>query len=939
MSEYSNGTVVRWFSDLDAEDIDIAGGKGANLGALARASLPIPSGFVVATTVYRELVDSPQIRDAIDRLDALDSADIDALTAVAAELRSLIKSRGFSASVEAAITDAVGSFENESTDSFAVRSSATAEDLPSASFAGQHETFLGVASNDVLDRVRDCMASLFTDRAVAYRARNDIAHADAEMAVVVQPMVNAVAAGVLFTADPATGNRHVSSIDASFGLGESIVAGDVTPDHALVNTWTGEVLKYTIGTKTVAVELNRDSTVGKGTLDAQTEETRTAEGDGTRRVRLPSDRQESRVLTDDQLRTLVGLGERAETLLGVPQDIEWALADGQFVLLQSRPITSLFPRPSPAPVDDRLHVYVSMGHMQAMPEAMPPLVRDVWRTYTGNALSAADLDSSLGNPTVEAGGRVFIDVTSFLRHPDLRSWLIERIAAINEPISASLDDIVSRRPREFESRGVTVGAIPGYVLTAGRVARLVGPAVPRIAWNVLGALVGHGTAPDDESWGRVGELFIGGVTDAPTPQARARAVFEAIDIGRVLRDVYPRISPLFLAFVLGGWLKRTFPDHSDDVNAIGRGFEDDVVTRINLGLGDLADVARNHPPVATALRNGASLADLKNVEGGEVFREAFEDFLDEFGHRSTGEIDLSRPRWREDPSMLLGVIRANLAGEVPGEHREHIRHLKNEAKAAATRLEAHADHGLFGPLRRRYVRWIIRTYRDTVYLREYPKQEAARAFTAWRTALLDAGELLVTTDRLDQLDDIWYLHRDELFDALVGKQVDVDIAARRRKHARDAGLDAPPVLTSEGEVVRGHLKHETVSEGALVGTGVSSGIVEGVARVIRDPKTATVERGEILVAPSTDPGWIPLFLNAAGLVSEVGGAVSHGALVAREYGLPAVVSVSEATKRIQTGQHIRIDGTRGTVELLNTPPGTSDETHLELSDTDPSSVG
>ncbi|MGA9401104.1 PEP/pyruvate-binding domain-containing protein [Haladaptatus sp.] len=926
MPEYSNGSVVRWFHALDADDIDVAGGKGANLAALARAGLPIPQGFVVTTAAYRDLIDTPQIRDAIDRLEAVNSVDIDTRAAVAAELRSFIESREFGASIEEAITDAMASLERAN--GFAVRSSATAEDLPSASFAGQHESFLGVKTADVLDRVRGCMASLFTDRAVTYRVRNGIAHADTEMAVVVQPMVDATAAGVLFTADPTTGNRHVSSVDASFGLGESIVAGDVTPDHALVDTRTNEVLEYTVGTKTVAVELHKAGAAREGTQKIGTEKTRSVETDGTERAELPSERRESRVLTDDQLRTLVGLGKQAKTLLGTPQDVEWALGDGQFVLLQSRPITSLFPRPSPAPDDDRLHVYISMGHMQAMPEAMPPLVQDVWRIYTGSALSAIGLDASLGNPTVEAGGRVFIDVTPFLRYPDLQSGLIERIAAVNEPVAASLDDIVSRRPKEFESRGITVNALPGYIATTGRVARLVGPAVPRIVRNVLDALAGRGAPLDDESWAGVSELFLGRVADAPTPKSRGRAVFEAIDIRRFFREVYPQISPLFLAFALGGWLKRAFPAQPDDVNAIGRGFERDVVTRINLGLGDLADIARDHPQVATALRDGTSLADLENVEGSEAFREALAVFLDEFGHRATGEIDLSRPRWQEDPSMLLAVVRANLADEAAGDHRERIQHLADEAEQAAARLEARADHGLLGSLRRRYVRWLVRTYRDTIYLREYPKQEAARAFTAWRTALLDAGELLVAKHKLDRPSDVWYLHKDELFDALDGERIDIDIAVRRREHARNVDLDAPPVLTSEGEAVRGHADRETVSEGTLVGTGVSSGVVEGAARVIRDPKAATVEHGEILVAPSTDPGWTPLFLNAAGLVSEVGGAVSHGALVAREYGLPAVVSVPEATKRIRTGQHIRIDGSHGTVELLDAQSATSGGAHV-----------
>lgn len=203
MSQSSHEGVVQWFHDPNAEDISAAGGKGANLAALANAGLPVPQGFVVTTAAYRNLIDSPSIQDAIDRLNTLDSVDTDELTAAAADVRSLVEHRTFSPSVETAVTDAVASFEN--TDSFAVRSSATAEDFPTASFAGQHETFLGVEREAVLDRVRDCMASLFTDRAVAYRARDRIAHAETEMAVVIQPMVDATAAGVLFTADPQLG--------------------------------------------------------------------------------------------------------------------------------------------------------------------------------------------------------------------------------------------------------------------------------------------------------------------------------------------------------------------------------------------------------------------------------------------------------------------------------------------------------------------------------------------------------------------------------------------------------------------------------------------------------------------------------------------------------------------------------------------------------------
>lgn len=352
------------------------------------------------------------------------------------------------------------------------------------------------------------------------------------------------------------------------------------------------------------------------------------------------------------------------------------------------------------------------------------------------------------------------------------------------------------------------------------------------------------------------------------------------------------------------------------VNAVGRGFPDELVTRINLGLGDLADVARDHPEVAEALREEKSLDEIESYEGGETFRAALDDYLEEFGHRATGELDVSRPRWREDPSGLLSTVRANLEHEQAGEHREHLRQMEREAITAAERLEERAARGLLGPIRKRVVRQLLRTYRGYIQTREYPKQGTAYLFTAWHEALREAGEVLVSEGILDDSDDVWFLRKEELFAALDDDSIDVDIAARRAAFERHAEMDAPPVLTSEGEAPSADIERENVPEDALVGTGVSSGVVEGTARVVHDPTEETIETGEILIAPSSDPGWTPLFLNAAGIVVEVGGRLSHGALVAREYGLPAVVSVPKATRRIETGQRVRIDGTQGIVEIV-----------------------
>jgi phosphohistidine swiveling domain-containing protein len=894
----ASGTYVVSFDDAAAMERALVGGKGANLARLVSAGLPVPAGFCVTTAAYEALIDDPSIKEAIDELTALDPSDTAAIADAGSALRAQIQECDIPKEVRNAIETALDATASDPEQAYAVRSSATAEDLPEASFAGQQETFLNISgTNEIIDRVRACMASLFTDRAIAYRARNDIPHEEVALAVVVQRMVTPDVSGICFTADPMTGNRHIASIEAGLGLGDALVSGDATGDTVRVDTRTGEVLDYEVSDQQVAV--------------------RPTSEDGTGTVELDAADRTTRVLLDEQARTLVEIGMEIEALFECPQDIEWCLEDGEFSIVQARPITSLFPRPSPEPTDERLHVYYSMGHGQAFAEAMPPLVRDVWLTYTQNALAewGLDADTQWG---VEAGGRLYIDMTKLLQIGILRRRIPDRLAAVSEPIGAALDNLLARRGEAFrEERTVreTLTALRRFAGTVWTEARMGFPITSAMATGFFGAFIGEPNPPEHEEarWNTWGRTVAVQVRAPNTPAERAHAVFEPDKTG--LTSV-PRMGPLWAAFTVDGWLQRRFSDAPEDVNAVGRGFPDELVTRINLGLGDIADVARDHPDVADALRQGASLDEIESCEGGEAFQDTLDDYLDEFGHRATGELDISRPRWREDPSGLLATVRANLEHGEKGEHRDHLQQLEQEANAAAERLEQRANHGFLGSIRKRLVRQVIRTYRGYIQTREYPKQGTAYLFTAWHEALRDAGEILVAEGILTSSEDVWFLRKDELFAALDGDSIEVDIAARRAEFERHASMDAPPVLTSEGEAPSAEIEREDVPEDALVGTGVSGGVVEGAARVVHDPSQETIEKDEILIAPSSDPGWTPLFLNAAGIVVEVGGRLSHGALVAREYGLPGVVSVPEATRRIETGQRVRIDGTQGTVEII-----------------------
>lgn len=884
--------------DPDAKNPTLTGGKGANLARLIEADFPVPPSVCVATTVYQAIIDTSDIRTTIESLETLGPEDTEAIAELSAEVRSKIQQRNLPEPGRSAVMDALDTL---STNAYAVRSSATAEDLPTASFAGQHETFLGVNQQAaVLDRIHDCLASLFTDRAVTYRLRNGISQSNVAMAVVVQAMVEPAVAGVLFTADPVSGNRHVASVDANFGLGDTVVAGDISPDSARIERRTGKILEYAIGEKSYALRSGADKRGGTEPID------------------LAPERRESRALSDAQLHALVDLGEQVEQLLDDPQDIEWALVDGDFVLLQSRPITSLYPLPSPLPSDEQLHVYLSFGHAQAMPEAMPPLVVDFWQGFMDGGAAVFRPDDARKQWAVEAGGRIYLDLTPLLHIGPLRRRLPKRIAAANEPASDALQHLLAQRPEAFPDRGA-LADVRAVVRGLHQGAPVLASVVPRMVGRFVRAFVTGPPNPEREQariegWG---DDVASRTRGLDTLAGRVRAAFERFDLSMVLTDVVSRVGPLLVAsLVAEKVLRRLFPDADTDIDAISKGLEMELVTRMNQRLGDLADIAREHPDVREALQQEVPLAQIEEVEGGRAFVDALETYLDEFGHRASNEIDLSRSRWNDNPEMLLQTIRSDLVQSEPEAHREHLHHLKRNANDAAAYLEARVDVGVCGPLKKAVVRRLIQTYRGGIQLREYPKQGVAHLFAAVHEEISDAGASLAVDGRLDRPDDVWYLRKDELLAALEeDAPIDADVEARRRTHDRYTSMTAPPILTSEGEAPT-EPEDTTRSEGVLTGTPVSAGIVEGLARVIRDPSGESLKKGEILVAPATDPGWTPLFLNAAGLVMEAGGRMTHGALVAREYGIPAVAAVSEATTTIQTGERIRIDGKRGTVELL-----------------------
>jgi rifampicin phosphotransferase len=861
------GSYVLGFQEIDGTQVAVVGGKGAQLGELSRIDgIRVPAGFCVTTAAFRRIMaDAPSTGGRLDRLSCLDPDDRESIRTLSAEVRRTVEGIAIPDDLAAAITGAVARLGEQA--AYAVRSSATAEDLPAASFAGQHDTYLNIVGPAaILRHVGRCWASLFTERAVTYRLRNGVDHRKVHMAVVVQRMVLPQAAGVLFTADPVTGNRKVTAVEATLGLGEALVSGRVHADAYQVRD--GEVVSTAVAAERLAVH----------TLPAG----------GTQELAVEPARQEQPALTDAQVVRLARLGRRIEAHFGRPQDIEWCLDDDGFHIVQSRPITTLFP--VPAVGDGENHVWVSVGHGQMMTDPMKPLGLSMWR-LTAMA------------PMHEAGGRLFVDVTRQLASPVSRAGLLEVMGRSDPLIRDALETVLDR--------GDFVPSLPD-----------AGPAAPR---------AGAAPAPIEADPAIVTELIersqasIAALRrDIRTTSGPARFDFllEAFEVHkRVLSD------PLSTQAIMAGmeatwWLNDQLGEWLGEKNAadtLTLSAPDNVTSEMGLALLDVADVIRPHPEVVAFLHDvehEGFLDELPKLAGGTEARDAIEAYLDRYGMRCVGEIDITRPRWRERPTTLVPVILDNIRNFEPGAGRRRFERGRQEAarkeKDVLQRLRALPD----GERKADETKRMIDRVRTFIGYREYPKYGIISRYFVYKQALLEEAESLVQAGVLAETEDCFYLTFQELHDVVRSHQVD-DRLIRRRKDEFTAyhALTPPRVLTSEGEGVAGAYRRDDVPAGALVGLPVSAGTIEGRARVIHDMADADLEAGDILVTPHTDPAWSPLFVAIAGLVTEVGGLMTHGAVIAREYGVPAVVGVEHATRRIRDGQRIRVHGTDGYVEI------------------------
>jgi pyruvate,water dikinase len=873
-----------------------AGGKGANLADLARAGFPVPPGFIVSTAAYQQFVLANQLQASIlDLTHGIAPEDSQRFEKAAQEIRSLFERGTLPGELAAEISSAYQALSPDQTDlPVAVRSSATAEDLPGLAFAGQQETYLNqVGETSVLAAVKKCWSSLWTARAMSYRERNHIASAEGTIAVVIQKMIDSQASGVLFTANPITGRRDEMVIDASFGLGEAIVSGQVDPDHFLVNPAAWTITQRKLGEKKMAILLRP--------------------GGGTQAVIREGANEPA--LSDAQIIPLAQTSRRVADHFGAPQDIEWAWADGQMYLLQSRPITSLYPLPENPHPEQGLRYYVNFNSVQGVTDPLTPVGMDALRLLFGGVTRLLHLKSSMVQLLPDAGGRLFIDFTDLVRDPRLRAVGFNLLANTDPGARDILIQLMETRAIE-----------PKRVLTPARIASLMVGILPILRQAISAMLSPDRVYPRAVA---MAEPLIGQMQAHANTPGSLRQVIQIMeqDLPRtesISFGIMPSVLPVFsLLPVIDGWLSKWLGEPTGSANWLLQGLSHNVTVEMNLKLWSVAQAIRADASVVEWLRAQPvdALGDAYlHRRLPPIAQQALEGFFAEYGMRGVAEIDLGRAPWREDPSPILQTLLGYLQIEDPASAPDVLyRRGTDQTERLAASYIDRVRRTRFGWLRAKILKAAIHRVRTLAGLREVPLFYMVRINDLYRVAMLRCAGELTARGTIDRAEDIFFVPLESLKQYSDGNELDLKTiaAANQALYEREKNRrQMPEVLLSNGEAFYPGIGPSAEDGEDLVGEAVSPGVVEGRAHVILDPGRERLEPGEILVCPSTDPGWTPLFLTAAGLVMEIGGLITHGSIVAREYGLPAVVGISQATTRLKTGQLLRVDGNRGRVTVI-----------------------
>ncbi len=851
--------------------------KTLNLAAMMRAGVPVPEGFCVTAEAYRAHVSTlrlgkPEREHITAARELISSAEL--ATETAAEIRA--------------------AFKRLRTPLIAVRSSGTAEDLPGHSFAGLYDTYLrGTDATGCVELVKRCWASLWTERAFDYREKNRFDHDKAAMAVIVQQLVAADAAGVVFTADPVSGSRDRIIVEACWGLGEALVSGKVTPDRFVIDRSNLHIAERSISTKSVETAFSPT-------------------GSPVERP-VPNTRADKPCISDKVAHKLARLALKVEKVFGAPQDIEWAMAGPNLFMLQSRPITTLG---QPKSWADR-QVWSTTNAAEVLPGVLTPMVWSTVGDYVGKLLGGIieRIGISTGeNPLFDnVAGRIYMNLNTF-------TGMVRRMPFAGRMSQAQMFGGQNLKPEDRAKLELGAGDLPDIKVSPLKTLFKLpgfllwilqhGPGRGR-KWITAARTTYEKKERPDLTRFSEAELT-----------AKATATMEQMGVGG--DGLGYALAGMMFTSVLYDLCRKWLKDATGtNASRLLAGTGELQSAEAGIALWRLARDASASPDVRGVLLSPAAWAELRpQLEDSTAGRDSltrWDRFMHLHGHHARGEMDMYNPRWREQPDYVIEVVRNFIKAEGKTDpetdqrrHADEREHLRSEL---LSRLRNPVKRWVFG--------YVVRQAQLSAAIRENVKDAGIRVIADTRTVLLELGQKLAARGVLAEADDIFFLRFPEVEPVVSGNagfNVRGRVAERRAEYERNLVL-APPAITVgryDPEKHKPDVIDSTSEE--LTGLAVSPGIVTGPARVILLAGTEQVLPGEILVAPFTDPGWTPYFIPAAGIVMDQGGLLSHGSIVAREYGIPAVVNVGPATKLIKTGQMIQVDGDAGKVRILQEIP-------------------
>lgn len=899
--------LVRRLEDIHQDDVMLVGGKGANLGALAQSTFPVPPGFVLLTSAYKHFVAMNDIQQEIEQI-AESITPNEPLSAERASnaIRVLFEAGNMPGEVAEAVLNA---YTQLGKPAVAVRSSATTEDLPGASFAGLHQTYLNIHTPDeLLIAVRRCWSSLWTSRALIYRTHQGIDPGSVSMAVVVQQLVSADAAGVLFTVNPVTGASDEVLINAAWGLGEVLVDGRLAPDTIITEKASGQVKRMEIGDKTV-MTVPSESGTAEQTVDPA--------------LRLAA------VLSTDQMEELTRTGREIEQYFKTPQDVEWAIAQGHIFILQSRPVTTISPvqpvlprqedynvpgddswdrqnEPPPQPFD--LWTRTNLG--ENFPFPISPLTSTAWPAIfiLGNLpkIDHASTDTPLPGIGRRFYGRIYVNEgavvhmatqmgipTSFIdatwgssdrgtRQSDDKFHPLRLIRHLPSLIGQGMKSPrrEAKQPRKRKQK-----------LTTDQMFAQIDKWVNGFQQQNLSQL-------DDRA------LWAQGV---PVWGARAKMLFSRV----LLVGIIAATAFYFLERRVYKWT-----GSKEEASKLVMSLSGVYAAEIGPALWQMAQTLRETELDSLVLEKTPeeALALLQNTPEATTFTEQFQAFLQKFGHRCPNDAELLNPRWADAPAqvitLLTGYLRANeYVNPIESERRQ-----RREREETTARIQAQLN-----PLRRVIFCWLLKMTQENVRARDNYRSYVTKFLYPMRILLAELGQRWVSREWLNNAEDIFFLTISEIDEiiatgdpTLFNKDLHSVVADRRAAFDFWHHVVPPDAIGPNGIPLSIQITNGTF----LQGLAASGGQIRGTARLVRSVQEATLlTSGDILVTQAADPGWTAVFPLVSGIVLEIGGQLSHGAIIAREYAIPAVINVQGALQRIRDGQTITVDGTSGRVYL------------------------